>query len=65
MHTTFENLTSNYIGCRAFKAILSKIYSLDSEHCKSAVLRSGQALLLADYSITSPNGCSIVSGHPY
>ena len=33
MHTTFENLTSSYVGCRTFKAILSEIYSLDSEHC--------------------------------
>ena len=29
MHSTFENLTSNHVGCRTFEAILSKTYSLD------------------------------------
>ena len=33
MHTTIENLTSDHVGGRTFKAILSTIYPLDSEHC--------------------------------
>ena len=57
MHTTIENLTSDHVGCRTFKAILSTVYPLDSERCIIRGLH-GQG---ADFSLAVYMFCEVDS----